>query len=52
MHSDGPRVTLVDIDDLIVVVSGQEVMILRRGESQQVRRVTEAVKGAKPATGA
>lgn len=52
VHSDGPRVTLVDIDDLIVVVSGQEVMILRRGESQQVRRVTEAVKGAKPATGA
>jgi mannose-1-phosphate guanylyltransferase len=44
VRSDGPRVTLVDIDDLIVVVSQGEVMILRRGESQKVRMVTEAIK--------
>lgn len=44
IHTDGPRVTLVDVDDLIVVVSQGEVMILRRGESQKVRRVTEALK--------
>ena len=44
VHSDGPRVTLVDVDDLIVVVSQGEVMILRRGESQKVRKVTEALK--------
>jgi mannose-1-phosphate guanylyltransferase len=46
IHSDGPRVTLVDVDDLIVVVAQDEVMILRRGESQKVRRVTDALKGA------
>ena len=46
VHTDGPRVTLVDVDDLIVVVSGGEVMILRRGESQKVRKVTEALKNA------
>lgn len=46
INSDGPRVTLVDVDDLIVVVSQGEVMILRRGESQKVRKVTEAIKAA------
>jgi len=44
VHSDGPRVTLVDVDDLIVVVSEGEIMILKRGESQKVRKVTEALK--------
>ena len=44
VHSDGARVTLVDVDDLIVVVSQGEVMILRRGESQKVRKVTEAIR--------
>jgi mannose-1-phosphate guanylyltransferase/mannose-1-phosphate guanylyltransferase/mannose-6-phosphate isomerase len=46
IHSDGPRITLVDVDDLIVVVSQGEIMILRRGESQKVRKVTEAIKDA------
>ncbi|WP_336964394.1 mannose-1-phosphate guanylyltransferase/mannose-6-phosphate isomerase [Sphingobium aquiterrae] len=46
VHTDGPRVTLVDVDDLIVVVSHGDVMILRRGESQKVRRVTDALKSA------
>lgn len=44
VHSDGPRVTLVDVEDLIVVVSQGDVMILKRGESQKVRRVTDAIK--------
>lgn len=44
VHTDGPRVTLVDVDDLIVVVSNDEVMILRRGDSQKVRKVTEAIQ--------
>ncbi len=44
IHSDGPRVTLVDVDDLIVVVSRGEIMVLKRGESQKVRKVTEALK--------
>ncbi|MGZ0075250.1 mannose-1-phosphate guanylyltransferase/mannose-6-phosphate isomerase (plasmid) [Sphingobium limneticum] len=44
VHSDGPRVTLVDVDNLIVVVSQGEIMIMKRGESQKVRKVTEAIK--------
>jgi len=44
VHADGARVTLVDVDDLIVVVSHSDVMILRRGESQKVRRVIEALE--------
>jgi mannose-1-phosphate guanylyltransferase len=50
VHSDGPRVTLVDVDDLIVVVSQGEIMILKRGESQKVRKVTEAIKAIAAAT--
>lgn len=50
VHSDGPRVTLVDVDDLIVVVSQGDVMILKRGESQKVRKVTEALKALAAAT--
>ena len=44
VHSDGPRVTLVDVEDLIVVVSQGDILILKRGESQKVRKVTEAIK--------
>lgn len=44
VHSDGPRVTLVDVDDLIVVAAQGDIMILKRGESQKVRKVTEALK--------
>ena len=50
VHSDGPRVTLIDVDDLIVVVSQGEIMILKRGESQKVRKVTEAIKALDAAT--
>lgn len=46
VHTEGPRVTLVDVDDLIVVVSQGDIMILRRGESQKVRKVAEALKNA------
>ena len=45
VHSDGPRVTLVDVEDLIVVATHGDIMILRRGDSQKVRRITDALKG-------
>lgn len=45
VHSDGPRITLVDVEDLIVVASGNDIMILRRGDSQKVRHIAEALKG-------
>lgn len=43
IHSDGPRVALVGVEDLIVVASGKDILILPRGRSQDVRKVTEAL---------
>lgn len=45
VHTDGPRVALVDVEDLIVVVSGDDILILPRGKAQEVRRITDALKG-------
>lgn len=44
VRSDGPRVALVDVEDLIVVASGDDILILPRGKAQEVRRVIEALK--------
>jgi mannose-1-phosphate guanylyltransferase len=44
VRSDGVRVALVGVEDLIVVATGDEVLILPRGRSQDVKRVTEALK--------
>lgn len=44
VHTDGPRVALVDVEDLIVVVSGSDILILPRGKAQEVRRITDALK--------
>ncbi|RYD61006.1 MAG: mannose-1-phosphate guanyltransferase, partial [Sphingomonadales bacterium] len=44
VHSDGPRVALVGVEDLIVVASGNDILILPRGRSQEVKRLIEAMK--------
>jgi mannose-1-phosphate guanylyltransferase len=44
VHSDGPRIAMVDVDDLIVVATGNDILIMPRGRSQDVRKVTEALK--------
>ena len=44
VRSDGPRVALVGVEDLIVVASGNDILILPRGRSQDVKRITEALK--------
>ena len=44
VHTDGVNITLVDVDDLIVVAAGDRVMIMPRGKSQNVRKVTERLK--------
>lgn len=43
IKSDQARITLVGVEDLIVVVSGQDVMILPRGKSQDVKRIVAAL---------
>lgn len=44
VHSEGPRIALVGVEDLIVVASGNDILILPRGRSQEVRKITDALK--------
>ncbi len=37
VRSDGPRVALVGVDDLVVVVSGRDVLVMPRSRSQDVK---------------
>jgi mannose-1-phosphate guanylyltransferase len=50
IRSDGLRVTALGVHDLIIVASGQDVMILPRGQSQDVKRIVTAVKQAQQET--
>ena len=44
VRSDGIRVSLVGVEDLIVVASGTDVLIMPRGRSQEVEKLIEAMK--------
>jgi mannose-1-phosphate guanylyltransferase len=44
IRSDGIRIHTVGIEDLIIVASGQDVLIVPRGRSQDVKRIVEALK--------
>ncbi|MBK5264083.1 MAG: mannose-1-phosphate guanylyltransferase/mannose-6-phosphate isomerase [Alphaproteobacteria bacterium] len=44
IHSDGPRISMVGVEDLIVVATGNDILILPRGRSQEVRKVTDTLK--------
>jgi mannose-1-phosphate guanylyltransferase/mannose-1-phosphate guanylyltransferase/mannose-6-phosphate isomerase len=44
VRSDGVRVALVGVSDLIVVASGSDILILPRGRSQEVKQVVDALK--------
>ncbi|PCD02996.1 mannose-1-phosphate guanylyltransferase/mannose-6-phosphate isomerase [Sphingomonas spermidinifaciens] len=44
VRADGKRVALVGVEDLIVVASGDDVLILPRGRSQDVKKLLEAMK--------
>jgi mannose-1-phosphate guanylyltransferase/mannose-1-phosphate guanylyltransferase/mannose-6-phosphate isomerase len=44
VRSDGPRIALVGVRDLIVVASGGDVLIVPRGCSQDVKKLIEAMK--------
>jgi mannose-1-phosphate guanylyltransferase len=45
IRSDGVRISAVGISDLIVVASGNDVLILPRGRSQEVKKLIEAMNG-------
>ena len=44
VRSDGARVAIVGVDDLIVVASGNDILIVPRGRSQEVKKLIEAMK--------
>ncbi|MEG3087958.1 mannose-1-phosphate guanylyltransferase/mannose-6-phosphate isomerase [Sphingomonas sp. PB4P5] len=44
VRSDGVRIAMVGVEDLIVVASGNDVLIVPRGRSQEVKRLLEAMK--------
>ncbi len=44
VRSDGVRIAMVGVSDLIVVASGNDVLILPRGRSQEVKQLLEAMK--------
>jgi mannose-1-phosphate guanylyltransferase len=44
IRTDGPLVAAVGIQDLIVIATGDAVLILPRGSSQDVKRAVEALK--------
>ena len=44
VRADGIRVALVGIEDLIVVASGTDVLILPKGRSQDVKKIIETMK--------
>ncbi|HEU0045949.1 mannose-1-phosphate guanylyltransferase/mannose-6-phosphate isomerase [Sphingomonas sp.] len=46
VRSDGVRVALVGVEDLIVVAAGNDVLILPRGRSQEVKKLTEFLKNS------
>ncbi|MDE0878385.1 MAG: mannose-1-phosphate guanylyltransferase/mannose-6-phosphate isomerase [Sphingomonas bacterium] len=44
VHSDGARIAMVGVADLIVVASGNDILILPRGRSQEVKALIDAMK--------
>ncbi|MDJ0277332.1 mannose-1-phosphate guanylyltransferase/mannose-6-phosphate isomerase [Sphingomonas sp. 2R-10] len=44
VRTDGIRIRMVGVSDLIVVASGNDLLILPRGRSQDVKKLVEAMK--------
>jgi mannose-1-phosphate guanylyltransferase len=44
LRSDGIRIAAIGVSDLIVVASGDSVLIMPKGRSQEVKQVVEALK--------
>lgn len=45
IRSDGIRIHSAGMEDMIVIASGNDVMIVPRGKSQDVKKIVEALKG-------
>ncbi|HEV2568153.1 mannose-1-phosphate guanylyltransferase/mannose-6-phosphate isomerase [Sphingomonas sp.] len=40
VRSEGPRVSMLGVSDLIVIATGDEILIMPRGQSQEVKRLS------------
>ena len=47
VHSDGPIVAAVGVSDLVIIATGDAVLVVPRGHSQRVRELAEAVRNLK-----
>ncbi|MBO9575934.1 MAG: mannose-1-phosphate guanylyltransferase/mannose-6-phosphate isomerase [Sphingobium sp.] len=47
VFSDGPAVTLVGVEDLLVIATADEILILPKGASQDARKAAAAAKARK-----
>jgi mannose-1-phosphate guanylyltransferase len=47
IRSDGIRIHTVGIKDMIIVASGNDILIIPRGRSQEVKKIVEALKAEK-----
>jgi mannose-1-phosphate guanylyltransferase/mannose-1-phosphate guanylyltransferase/mannose-6-phosphate isomerase len=41
LHSDGPRIVAIDVDDLVVVATAAGVLVTRRGASGKLKALLE-----------
>ena len=48
VRSDGIRIHLAGVEDMIVVASGNDILIVPRGKSQDVKKIVEALKAQAP----
>jgi mannose-1-phosphate guanylyltransferase/mannose-1-phosphate guanylyltransferase/mannose-6-phosphate isomerase len=44
VRTDGARIAMLGVEDLIVVASGSDILILPRGRSQEIKRLIAAMK--------
>jgi mannose-1-phosphate guanylyltransferase/mannose-1-phosphate guanylyltransferase/mannose-6-phosphate isomerase len=51
IRSDGPTIVTVGVQDLIVVASGDSILILPRGQSQRVKEAVDALRAARAVVG-
>jgi mannose-1-phosphate guanylyltransferase/mannose-6-phosphate isomerase len=47
VRSDGVRISMIGVEDLIVVASGDDVLIMPRGRSQEVKQLIKAIDGGR-----
>jgi len=46
VRSDGARIHLAGVEDMIVVAAGKDIVIIPRGQSQNVKKIVEAIKNS------